>query len=283
MIFIERYAGFVLFLLAVTVASAPVEAKKPLQPGPEIPKEALEQPAPQPPAPQSPAPQSPAPQPPPAQNPPQSLGWPHTILSGYSTDCSREPGRDEVIIYRDPGFGGKCALLKPGFYPRGENLLLGTDQISSLKVGSGVRLRAFEHPTYGGKWVAYAPGTRSAGIGDFNDKITSVRVEPGERSQSCDDLRVGEIALYHHANFLGDCVVLPGTGSYSDNDAMGISTDSVSSIRNRSKRKLWGFLHPGFSVSAWMTKPFTADPGLPNPTSSSAGCNDTFSSLQMTD
>lgn len=273
---IDRY-GFVLFLLAVTAASAPVAAKKPLQPVPEIPKEVLEQPAPQLPAPQPSQP----PQPPPAQSPPESEGWPHTVLSGYSTECSREPGRDEVIIYRDPGFSGKCALLKPGFYPRGENLLLGTDQISSLKVGSGVRLRAFEHPTYGGPWYVYAPGTRTAGLGNFNDRITSVRVEPGDRSQTCDDLREGEIALYHHPNFQGDCVVLPGNGSYSDNDAMGISTDSVSSIRNKSKRQLRGFMHPGFGVWVWTTRPHHEHEKLPQATSSSRGSNDTFSSLQM--
>lgn len=107
---LDRTAGIGLFLLAVTAASAPVEAKNPALPGPTIPKDALE-PVPLPP---------PPPQPPPTQNPPESNGWPHDIVSGYSTSCGREPGPNEVIVYKDRGFGGKCALLKPGFYLLGE-------------------------------------------------------------------------------------------------------------------------------------------------------------------
>lgn len=117
---IDRSAGVCLFLLAITAASAPVEAKQPLKPAPVIPKEVL-QPAP--------APPSPPPQAPPK---PESDGWPHTIMSGYPTQCSSEPGPDEVIVYRDRGFRGKCALLKPGFYPRHDNFLVGQDEISSL-------------------------------------------------------------------------------------------------------------------------------------------------------
>ncbi|MFY0533302.1 hypothetical protein [Nannocystis pusilla] len=123
--------------------------------------------------------------------PPEVKGWPHSILTGATTNCARNPLPHEVLVYRDPNFTGQCAVLVAGFYPYAANLLVGNDAISAIKVGSAVRARIFKDPVFAGDWNAYAPGTMAAGLGGFNDKITSIRVEPANRSQLCDDLREG--------------------------------------------------------------------------------------------
>lgn len=270
MVPIDRRAGVCLFLLAV--ASAPAAAKQPKQPAPRIPREIL-QPAPAPPGP-----------PPPAPPPAESDGWPHTIESGYTVNCASEPGPGEVIVYRDRGFKGRCALLRPGFYPRHDNFLVGQDAISSLKVGSAVRLRAFEDTAYGGTFEIFAPGTRSAGIGELHDEISSLRVEPADRSANCDDLREGEVGLYHHPDFRGDCVVLPGKGSFVNADALGIRNDSVSSIRNNSRRTLYGYDHTEFDFLMLQLPPHSSDRKLVGDSGwLTVGFDDQMSSLQMVD
>jgi len=35
-------------------------------------------------------------------------------------------------------------------------------------------------------------------LGAYNDKISSMRVEPANRSETCNDVREGEIALYRN-------------------------------------------------------------------------------------
>src|SRR5689334_1365709 len=38
--------------------------------------------------------------------PPPPKGWPHAILTATSTSCARDPGPNEVIVYRDSAFTG---------------------------------------------------------------------------------------------------------------------------------------------------------------------------------
>jgi hypothetical protein len=212
---------------------------------------------------------------------PPPKGWPHTILSATSTNCARNPYPNEVIVYRDPNFRGSCAALTPGFYPHAANLLVGNDAISSIKVGSAVRARAFKNPVYGGAWNAYAPGTLSGGLGSFNDTISSMRIEPANRRQTCDDLQEGEIALFENEAGQGDCVVLSGDDSYPIAESMGIENDSISSIRNNSSRKLVAFWHPGFSLAGFHVLPHSKVDKLPKGGWFTNGINDDISSIQM--
>lgn len=220
-------------------------------------------------------------QPTPPPPPPEVKGWPHSILTAAATNCARNPLPHEVIVYRDPNFTGQCAVLVAGFYPYAANLVVGNDAISAIKVGSAVRARIFKDPVFAGDWNAYAPGTMAGGIGGFNDKITSIRVEPANRSQLCDDLREGEIALFENPRGTGDCVVLPGDESYANAESMGIENDSISSMRNNSARRLLTFWHPSFSQGSLQLPPHSKVDSLPTDGFMTTGINDNISSIQM--
>jgi hypothetical protein len=213
--------------------------------------------------------------------PPEPKGWPHSIITGSSANCARNPGPTEVIVFRDGNFTGSCAVLTPGFYPFAANFLVGNDAITGIKVGSAVRARIYKDPVYAGDWKTYAPGTQTAGIGSFNDKISSMRVEPANRSQNCDDLREGEIALFENSWLAGDCVVLPGEGSYANAEAMGIENDSISSIRNNSARTMQVYWHPSFNLGAIQIPPHSRKDTLPEGGWFTNGINDDISSIQM--
>lgn len=218
---------------------------------------------------------------PPTPPPPEPKGWPHSILTGKSTSCNREPGPQEVLVYRNGNFGGSCASLSPGFYPYAANFLVGNDAISSIKVGSQVRARVFKNSVYGGDWNAYAPDTRAGALGSFNDKISSIRVELASRSQLCDDLRDGEIALFENSHERGDCVVLPADESYANAESMGIENDSISSMRNFSGRRLIAFWHPSFDMGAVELPAYSKVDKLSAGGWFTNGIDDDISSIQM--
>ncbi len=273
----NRRTASLCFLAIVVISPSHATAGKTTKPGPtQLPDAPPPAPAP-PPSNQSPPPT----QPPPPAAPPPVKGWPHAILTANTTDCAREPGANEVLIYPHPNFTGSCASLKPGFYPFAANLLIGDDKMSSIKVGSAVRARVFEHPVYGGNWNAYPAGTRSGGLGGYNDTISSMRVELASRSQTCDDVKGGEIALYRNPNLLGDCVVLPGDISYPNAESMGIADDSISSILNNSARKLQTFWHPNFDRTSLWVDPYSRVNSMHTDTWFTTGINDNISSIQM--
>ncbi len=275
MIRIDRRAWVGLLFVGVAVSASPASAGKVFKPGGVVLPDGL------PPKVLEPDPNLPPQQNPPQQNPPQAKGWPHSILSATSVDCSRDPTANEVIVATNPNFAGRCASLTPGLYPYSDNLVVGNDAISSIKVGSGVRARVYKDPGYGGGWNHFGAGTRRAGGGGFNDKISSIRVEPDNRSQSCDDLREGEIALFEHPQLRGDCMVLPGEGSYPNADVMGIKNDSISSIRNNSSKRLLTFWHPNMSQHSLVVEPHSHVDSMSTGGLFTTGINDNISSIQM--
>ena len=180
-----------------------------------------------------------------------SKGWPHETRSATTTTCARTPNANEVIVYKDPNFGGACAVLTGGFYPYGTNLGIGNDAIRSMKVGSGMRARAFYDAGYAGQWTQYTPGTSLGTLGPtWDHQISSMRIEPGNRSSICDDLQEGEVALFEGWNGTGDCVVLPGDGAYPTADAMGIANDSISAANNNSALRMHLFFNQNFNMEA---------------------------------
>jgi hypothetical protein len=177
-------------------------------------------------------------------------GWPHQVLYGNNDRCARNPFPLEVIVFEDPNFTGRCAILLPGFYPRDFQLMVRNDSISSIKVGQLVRARVFKDSEYNGPFTFfYASSSTPRLTSDWNDAISSIRVEPASRHPECDDVAEGEIGLYRDENFSGDCVVLRGDGtdSYATAAQMGIANDSISSIWNNSGKALVGFGDVGFS------------------------------------
>ena len=117
--------------------------------------------------------------------------------------------------------------------------------------------------------------------GTFNDKISSMRIEPANRSQTCDDTREGEIALFQHQYLAGDCVVLPGNQSYANPETMGIHNDSISSILNNSPRRLISYWDADFGKSSRYVEAHTLVNKLSVGGFMTDGDDDDVSSVQM--
>jgi hypothetical protein len=213
--------------------------------------------------------------------PPASKGWPHKVLTGSGVHCARDPQPTEVIVFADGNFSGKCAVLVAGFYPYATNFLVGNDAMSAIKIGSAVRARVFKNAGYGGGWTIYGPGTASGGLGPWDDVISSIRVEPASRHETCDDVQEGEIGLYENGWFAGDCVVLPADDSYASADIMGIANDSISSMKNNSPRRLVPYWNASFDVAGPSVEPHTSVDNLPGHHGLTTGMNDHISSIQM--
>jgi hypothetical protein len=187
---------------------------------------------------------------PPSPPGPPVLGWPHQVLYGSNDRCARNPFPLEVIVWEDPNFTGRCAVLQPGFYPRDIQMMVRNDAISSIKVGQLVRARVFKDTEYAGGFTIFGASSSTGKVpSDWNDVISSIRVEPAARHPNCDDLIEGEIGLYSDDNFGGDCVVLRGDGtdSYATAAQMGIANDSVSSMWNNTAKELIGYGDSSFS------------------------------------
>ena len=212
---------------------------------------------------------------------PAALGWPHSFLSGNGSGCLRNPEPNEVIVFRDGNFSGACAALLPGFYPYATSFLVGNDAISSLKVGSNVRVRIYRDAGYAGDWTIFQPNTQMAGLGSFDDVISSIRVDPGNRRATCDDLVEGEIALFEGYAGQGDCVVLPGDGIYPSADSMGIANDTISSIRNNSSHSLSAYWNASFNMLAFTMPPHNRIEALRGKNGNAQGPDNNISSIQM--
>jgi hypothetical protein len=214
--------------------------------------------------------------------PPPPKGWPHAVQTATTTSCGRDPAPNEVIVYLDTQFAGLCSVLAPGFYPYADNLLVGNDAISSIKVGSAVRARAFRDAVYGGGWTVYPPSSMNGGLGAWNDTISSFRVEPASRSETCDDIQDGEIALYENSYMHGDCVVLPADGSYPNAETMGIANDSISSMKNISTKTLTAFWDASFGGYVGVILPsYTLVNELPGDGFLTKGIDNNISSIQV--
>lgn len=167
-----------------------------------------------------------------------------TIVRTAAADCSSDPdGKPDaytVWVYKDAPFKGQCKILLPGFYPHPNNLGIGNDSMSAIKLGAGVRARLFEHAGYRGASIPVTTEVSYLGNIGWNDAVSSLRVELSNRSQTCSDVKSGEMALFVDAYYRGDCVVLPvkiWSGlprTYANPEAMGIANDSISSIKYRS-------------------------------------------------
>ena len=74
---------------------------------------------------------------------------PSLIRTGSDCGTQTIPGAEQVLIYSGFNFSGTCKVLLPGFYPLPANMNIPNDSLRSLKLGSAVRVRAFDDQIYG--------------------------------------------------------------------------------------------------------------------------------------
>jgi len=170
--------------------------------------------------------------------------------------CGTGPASNEVYIYSGSAYSGTCAALYVGFYPfpgtgTGE-FGIGNDDISSIKVGSGVNARGFVNYEFSPGYNDFTGGTTDSTMpAGWDNQISSIRVTSSARSLTCNDLVLGEFALFGDVSFGADCVVLKYGSNYNTSDDMGIANDSVSSVNGGPGNGCPPDFGPGYSLTLY--------------------------------
>lgn len=162
---------------------------------------------------------------------------------GYNFTCDSGPTEYQVYIYTGTNYYGTCVGISTGFFatygsgPFGNGsgaFGLPNDSIRSMKIGSGVRVRAFTDDYWQSNYTDLTGNLPSMPSG-WDSNISSMRVIFSYFSASCDNLPQGTFAVFRDWYFQGDCVILgfyPGASMmYGDPFYMGITNDSISSVR----------------------------------------------------
>jgi hypothetical protein len=135
----------------------------------------------------------------------------------------------KVTVYEHANYGGRSQELSVGRYNL-DQLSIGNDIISSLKIPADLMVTAYEHADFEGKSKIFTEDTTYVGD-DFNDKISSIVVELA-------------VKIYEHANYQGKSQTLP-LGSYNMNQ-LAIGNDTLSSVKIPSGLVVTLFEHVDF-------------------------------------
>src|SRR5262245_29362906 len=108
-----------------------------------------------------------------------ALSFPFALNAEAATNCG-SPGPNQAIVWQHYNYSGNCDILEIGSYPYSAILgtSVGNDSVSSVSVGSNVKVTLYEHDlpgNYPGAWLPII-ATRTVWP-DFNDMTSSVRVE----------------------------------------------------------------------------------------------------------
>lgn len=127
----------------------------------------------------------------------------------------------EVIVYEGVNFAGKSQALAAGRYTL-EQLGIGDDTLSSLKVPPGMEVILYEDTDFGGRKVSFAGDTSN--VGNFDDKTSSIEIRELPTSRS-----PAGVTLYTGAEFAGASVML-GVGHHNL-AAMTVGDDAIASVK----------------------------------------------------
>jgi hypothetical protein len=154
------------------------------------------------------------------------------------------PAADQVIAYADINYLGACRLLTLGTYPTPTSFGLPDNSISSVKVGTNAQVQLFwdanfaiPNTTFGfldgaTRIGGNAPDLRmfqnpAGSFQGWSDVTSSIRVI--RKSDACGPPGAGQVVLFQHANYQGDCVTKsPGWFDVWD---IGLMNDSISSLK----------------------------------------------------
>ena len=94
------------------------------------------------------------------------------------------PGPNQVAFFINPNYDpGACVVKGLGLYENSHVIGLKDNKISSIKVGSNVQVKAYEHPNFKGYNVVFGEDAYSQRISrslvhtPLNDKISSVSIQ----------------------------------------------------------------------------------------------------------
>ena len=138
---------------------------------------------------------------------------------------------NKAVFYEHANYAGRSLTLGLGRHDLAAIQALGNDVISSLKVGPGLRVIGYQHAGFTG--VARIYTGQVSGLGDMNDQISSLVIEPLT------------VTLFQHANYGGASQSL-GLGRF-DVARLAVGNDQVSSV----------LVPPGFKVTLFEKAGFT--------------------------
>ena len=137
------------------------------------------------------------------------------------------PGADEVAVYVDPDHRGTCQVRGIGEYRDPGAIGIPNDSMSSIRVGGNVKAIVYENDGFNGREESFTGDDSNLGDNHIgNDSVSSMKVQ---RRDQCNP-GADEVAVYADPDHRGACQVR-GIGDYRDPGAIGISNDSMSSIR----------------------------------------------------
>ncbi len=151
------------------------------------------------------------------------------------------------IAYVSANFEGGAQALTPGRYDTNQ-LTIGTDQLSSLRVPPGWTVTVYEHGGFRGRSRVFTQDSPWLG-NDFNDIASSLVVEGPARVQlqvQTQTVNVGQptVVLYRDGNFAGAWQAMQ-PGRY-DIGQLTIGNDQLSSLR----------VPPGWTVTVYDLRGF---------------------------
>lgn len=156
------------------------------------------------------------------------------VLAGvvFSSDTAAQciPTAGRVAVFEHSNYGGRCVVLAAGSYASAAAMAFPDDAASSIKVAPGTQAILCGDPNYGGRCQTFTADLASFSntvIG--HDRTSSARVSPAGMTSFCSPT-AQQAAIYQHSNFGGGCVTRD-IGQYTDPNHLGLTNDSVSSVR----------------------------------------------------
>lgn len=154
------------------------------------------------------------------------------LIGAFCLGSLSANAQDYITVYYDGDYRGASHRLYEGEY-RADELGVGNDKISSIRVPRGVKAIVYSDNDFRGKSKTI-DGNEASLSSDWNDKISSIRVErsynnnnhsSNHHSSNSRDM----VTLYVDSNYRGNNQQF-GDGSYNASD-IGLPNDAISSIR----------------------------------------------------
>ncbi len=129
-----------------------------------------------------------------------------------------------ATIYVNGSYGGASQCLRAGNY-RMADLTIGNDQVSSIKVRSGMKVTLYEHDQFGGASAAYTGD--ASGLGTFNDKTSSLNIASTDTTSSdkCSAIDSFKVTLTNGGDWTAIRGKLVTLGYMRGNDVLDVRLD----------------------------------------------------------
>ncbi|MCX8027591.1 MAG: peptidase inhibitor family I36 protein [Thermodesulfovibrionales bacterium] len=223
-----------------------------------------------------------------------------SILLISSLAFAQTPREDEVIFYEHANYGGAWMGAKAG---ADYSSLMGTsitptqqtinwnDAISSIKVGTKVFVKVYEHVNYGGASKIFTSDNSNLHNVGWGDKISSFKIR--YKSESCDpdtrDAKDDEVIFFEHVNYGGawmgakigsEYPSIGGTATMGTGQTINWN-DAISSIKVGKKVRITVYEHDNYRGQSY-TWQASCNAPLCLDDLRNSGWNDKISSFKVT-